>query len=107
MQTAELLQSASDFMTSGEESGGGKSGAQRRRTVKDKPRKPRMKPEGDAEGDPGLPGMLYLGFRVILGFEQQVPPEKGKYCAGCWMICSCVNLCHFLKNTGSFRKHMY
>lgn len=64
VQTSGLLQSASDFMTSGDESGGGKSGAQRRRTVKDKPRKPRMKPEGDAEGDAAVPGTLCLGFRV-------------------------------------------
>lgn len=64
MQAAGLLQSASDFLTSGDESGGGKSGAQCRRTVNDKPRKPRMKPEGDAEGDAAVPGMLCSGFGV-------------------------------------------
>ncbi|KAA6418404.1 MAG: hypothetical protein FRX49_11660, partial [Trebouxia sp. A1-2] len=51
-----LLPSASDFMTSGDESGGGKSGAQRRRSLKDKPRKSRMmKKEEDADVETASP----------------------------------------------------
>jgi len=58
IQTDGLQPTASDFMTSGDESGGGK--AQRKRSVKDKPRKPRMKRDqgdGDADVDTAPPGM--------------------------------------------------
>jgi len=43
VQTDGLLPSASDFMTSGDKSGGGKSGTQRKRSLKDKPRKSRRR----------------------------------------------------------------
>ncbi len=67
MQTDGLLPSASDFMTSGDESGGGKSGAQRKRSLKDKPRKSRMKKEEDVDVETASPGMLhvYYYFYVI------------------------------------------
>ena len=56
-QTEDLLPSGSDFITSGDESGGTK--AQRRRVNKDKPKKSRMKRElqnGDGDADTVLPG---------------------------------------------------
>ena len=59
VQTDGLLPSASDFMTSGDESGGGKSGAQRKRSLKDKPHKSRMKKEEDADVETASPGMLH------------------------------------------------
>lgn len=63
MQADGLLPSASDFMTSGDESGGGKSGAQRRRSLKDKPRKSRMmKKEEDADVETASPGILRISF---------------------------------------------
>ena len=62
MQTDGLLPSASDFMTSGDESGGGKSGAQRKRSFKDKPRKSRMKKEEDADVETASPGMLHAYY---------------------------------------------
>ncbi len=60
VQTDGLLPSASDFMTSGDESGGGKSGAQRKRSLKEKPRKSRMKKEEGADTETASPGMLHL-----------------------------------------------
>ncbi len=63
VQTDGLLPSASDFMTSGDESGGGKSGTQRKRSLKDKPRKSRMKKEEeDADVDTAAPGMLHVPY---------------------------------------------
>ena len=50
VQSDGILPSGSDFVTSGDESGGSK--AQRRRVSKDKPRRSRMKHEnGDVNGD--------------------------------------------------------
>ena len=62
VQTDGLLPSTSDFMTSGDESGGGKSGAQRKRSFKDKPRKSRMKKEEDADVETASPGMLHAYY---------------------------------------------
>ena len=75
MQTDGLLPSASDFITSGDESGGGKSGAQRKRSMKEKPRKSRMKKEEDADTETALPGMLHIPswFRFILRTDLMVP----------------------------------
>lgn len=58
-QTDDLLPSGSDFVTSGDESGGAKA-AQRRRSSKDKPRKSRMKQDGAASGelDSAIPGII-------------------------------------------------
>lgn len=54
-QAEEVLPGASDFMTSGDESGGGK--AQRKLATKDKPRTPRVRREqGEGEADLPLPG---------------------------------------------------
>lgn len=54
-QSDGLLPSTSDFVTSGDESGGGKSGAQRKRSLKDKPRKSRMKKEEGADMEAASP----------------------------------------------------
>ena len=62
VQTDGLLPSASDFITSGDESGGGKSGAQRKRSLKDKPRKSRMRKEEDADVETASPGMLHVPY---------------------------------------------
>lgn len=49
-QTDDLMPSGSDFVTSGDESGGAK--AQRRRTSKDKPTKSKLsRQSGEASGD--------------------------------------------------------
>ena len=49
-QTDDLMPSGSDFVTSGDESGGAK--AQRRRGSKDKPRKSKLNRQiGEASGD--------------------------------------------------------
>ena len=64
VQTDGLLPSASDFMTSGDESGGGKSGAQRKRSLKDKPRKSRMKKEEGADVETASPGRLHISFWI-------------------------------------------
>jgi len=80
VQTDGLLPSASDFMTSGDESGGGKSGAQRKRSLKEKPRKSRMKKEEDADVDTASPGMLHLSswykFIPQTYLQAQNPPAK-------------------------------